>query len=222
VEARPTVKLPNPPLLVVTDRLQARRPLADVVRSALAAGCRWISLREKDLPPDEQILLACSLVPLVHANGAKLSIHGEARIGANANADGVHLPSGADVMAARALIGPDKLLGVSIHTVTEVEAIDPAYVDYALAGPAFETPSKPGYGPEIGRKGFADIVRAARVPVLAIGGIKAARIGDLVAAGAAGVAAMGGVMRAADPAQETGALIAALNGSLAVSGRDTR
>ena len=91
---------------------------------------------------------------------------------------------------------------MSIHTVTEAEAIDPACVDYALAGPAFETASKPGYGPEIGRKGFAEIARAARVPVLAIGGINAARVGELLAAGAAGVAVMGGVMRAADPAQE--------------------
>ena len=92
----------------------------------------------------------------------------------------------------------------------------PAFVDYALAGPAFETASKPGYGPEIGRKGLAEIARAARVPVLAIGGINAARIGELIAAGAAGVAVMGGVMRAADPAQEVRALIATLKGSLAI------
>ena len=72
----------------------------------------------------------------------------------------MHLPSGSDPVAARALIGPEKLLGMSIHTVTEAEAIDPAVVDYALAGPAFETVSKPGYGPEIGRKGLAEIARA--------------------------------------------------------------
>jgi thiamine-phosphate pyrophosphorylase len=107
-------------------------------------------------------------------------------------------------------------LGVSIHTVIEAEAVDPAYVDYALAGPAFETASKPGYGPEIGRKGLAEIARAVRVPVLTIGGINAARIGDLIAAGAAGVAVMGGVMRASDPAREVAALIAALSGALAI------
>jgi thiamine-phosphate pyrophosphorylase len=107
-------------------------------------------------------------------------------------------------------------LGVSIHTVTEAEAIDPALVDYVLAGPAFETASKPGYGPEIGRKGLAEIAHAARVPVLAIGGINAARLGDLVAAGAAGVAVMGGVMRATDPAREVAALIATLAGAQAI------
>ena len=151
------MKLPSPHLLIVTDRQQARRPLNDIVEAALAAGCRWVSLREKDLAPDEQVLLARSLLTMAHANGAKLMLHGSASLGKDANADGVHLPSGSDAGAARALIGPGKLLGVSIHTMTEAEAIDPALVDYALAGPAFETASKPGYGPEIGRRGFGAV-----------------------------------------------------------------
>jgi thiamine-phosphate pyrophosphorylase len=210
------VQLPDPPLLLVTDRRQARRPLKDIVAEALRAGCRWVSLREKDLPQDEQILLARTLAPLARAHGAKLTLHGEAALAELAGADGVHLPAGVDPVASRTLVGAGKLMGVSIHTVTEAEAIDPAVVDYALAGPAFETASKPGYGPEIGRKGLAEIARAARVPVLAIGGINTARVGELIAAGAAGVAVMGGVMRAADPAQEVGALIATLTGSLAI------
>jgi len=214
------MRLPDPPLLLVTDRRQARRPLKDVVADALKAGCRWVSLREKDLPQDEQILLARTLAPLVRAQGAKLTLHGEAELAKLAGTDGVHLSAGVDPVRARALIGPGKLIGVSIHTVTEAEAVDPAVVDYAVAGPAFETASKPGYGPEIGRKGLLEIARAARVPVLAIGGINSARVGELVAAGAAGVAVMGGVMRAADPAQEVKALIATLAGSLAIHARD--
>jgi len=210
------VRLPDPPLLLVTDRRQARRPLPAVVAAALSSGARWVSLREKDLPEDQQIVLARRLLPSVRAAGARLLLHGEAALAKLAGTDGVHLPSGADPAAARKLLGMSKLIGVSIHTVNEAEAIDPRWVDYALAGPAFETPSKPGYGPEIGRKGLAEITRAARVPVLAIGGINAARIGELVAAGAAGVAVMGGVMRAADPQQEVCGLIAALNGALAL------
>ena len=206
------MKLPDPPLLLVTDRRQARRPLAEVVGAAFAAGCRWISLREKDLPEDEQVPLARVLLPLARRHGAILTIHGEAALAKLAGADGVHLPSGSDPVAARALIGPGKLLGVSIHTVPEAEAIDPAVVDYALAGPAFETVSKPGYGPEIGRKGLAEMARAARVPLLAIGGINTVRVAEVIATGCAGVAVMGGVMRAADPGVEVGALIATLQG----------
>jgi len=114
---------------------------------------------------------------------------------------GVHLPAGSDPQAARKLLGADKLIGASIHSVGEAEAIDPASVDYALAGPAFETESKPGYGPEIGRKGLAEIARATRVPILAIGGLNVMRAAEVLAAGPFGIAVMGGVMRAADPAR---------------------
>lgn len=212
--------LPDPPLLVVSDRRQARAPLDAVVAAVLGAGCRWVSLREKDLPEDEQIILARQLLPRVRAAGARLMLHGEARLAALAGTDGVHLPSGSEPATARAMLGSQKLIGVSIHTVPEAEAIDPTHVDYALAGPAFETASKPGYGPEIGRKGLVEIVRAARVPVLAIGGINAARVAELIAAGASGIAAMGGVMRSGDPAREVGGLIATLTGALAIHAPD--
>ena len=208
-------RIPDPPLLLVTDRRQARRPLAEIVLAAITAGGCWISLREKDLPDDEQALLARRLLPLVRAAGARLLIHGEATLAGLAGADGVHLPAGTDAAAARALLGRDKLIGISIHNVGEAAAIRPADVDYALAGPAFETPSKPGYGPEVGRKGLAEIARAAAVPVLAIGGVNALRVPELIATGVAGVAVMGGVMRAADPATEVRGLIAALRGSSA-------
>jgi thiamine-phosphate pyrophosphorylase len=210
------VRLPDPPLLLVTDRRQARRPLPEVVGAALAAGCRWISLREKDLPQDEQIPLARMLLPMARRHGARLLAHGEAALAKLAGIDGVHLPSGSDPVAARALLGAEKLIGVSIHTVTEAEAIDPAVVDYALAGPAFETVSKPGYGPEIGRKGLAEMARVSRVPLLAIGGINTLRIAEVLAAGCAGVAVMGGIMRAADPGGETAALVATLQGSASI------
>lgn len=206
------MRIPDPPLLIVTDRRQARRPLPDLVAAAVKAGCRWVSMREKDLPADEQILLARALARIAHAQGARLTVHGDAALAAASAADGVHLPAGSDPVAARALLGAQKLIGVSIHTVTEAEGIDPSCVDYALAGPAFETASKPGYGPELGRKGVSATARAARVPVLAIGGINTARVAELIAAGAAGVGVMGSVMRAADPGRETGALIATLRG----------
>jgi thiamine-phosphate pyrophosphorylase len=214
------LKIPDPPLLVVTDRRQARQPLVAIAAAVLKAGCRWVSLREKDLADVDLILLARRLLPLTRPAGARLLLHGEASLAKLAGVDGVHLPAGADTAAARSLLGPEKLVGVSIHTVIEAEAIDENSIDYALAGPAFETPSKPGYGPEIGRRGLGEITRAARVPVLAIGGINAARVAEVIAAGAAGVAAMGGIMRAPDSAQEVGGLIASLRGALAISAPD--
>jgi thiamine-phosphate pyrophosphorylase len=204
------VNLPDPPLLLVTDRHQACRPLVEVMAAAITAGCRWISLREKDLPEDEQITLARMLAPIAWRNGARLTVHGEAALAKAANVDGVHLSAGHDPSAARDLLGPDKLIGVSIHTITEAEVIDPATVDYAVAGPTFETASKPGYGPEIGRKGLAEIAAAARVPVLAIGGLNATRAAEVLAAGPKGIAVMGGIMRAADPGREMRALLSVM------------
>ena len=207
------MKLPDPPLLLITDRRQARRPLPEVVGAALTAGCRWISVREKDLSEDDQIALARLLMPMARRHGARLSVHGVAALAQTCGSDAVHLPSGSDPAAARALLGPGKLIGVSIHTITEAEAIDPAVVDYAIAGPAFETASKPGYGPEIGRKGLAEIAQASRVPILAIGGLNAVRAAEVLAAGPIGIAVMGGVMRAADPGREMTALIAIVTGA---------
>jgi thiamine-phosphate pyrophosphorylase len=106
-----------------------------------------MSLREKDLADVDLILLARRLLPLTRGADARPLVHGEASLAKLAGVDGVHLPAGADTAAARALLGPEKMIGVSIHTVIEAEAIDPSFVDYALAGPAFETASKPGYGP---------------------------------------------------------------------------
>jgi len=181
---------------------------------AIRAGCRWISVREKDLSEDDQVALVRALLPIAWRDGARVSLHGDPALAKEANADGVHLSARSDPIAARKLLGADRIIGVSIHTVTEAEAIDPGVVDYAIAGPAFETASKPAYGPEIGRKGLAEIAAAARVPVLAIGGINAMRAAEMLAAGPAGIAVMGGVMRAADPGQEMRALLATITSAL--------
>jgi thiamine-phosphate pyrophosphorylase len=200
----------DPPLLLVTDRKQAAGPLADILDAAFAAGCRWASLREKDLSVQEQVALACSLVPIAHKWNARLAVHGGVPIAVAAGADGVHLAAGGDVTGARPVLGPGALVGISIHSVSEACSLDPTLVDYAIAGPAFETPSKPGYGPSLGTEGIRAIAAASRVPVIAIGGITPERVVEIIAAGAAGVAVMGSVMRARDPGAEVRALLSAL------------
>jgi thiamine-phosphate pyrophosphorylase len=92
--------------------------------------------------------------------------------------------------------------------VEEAAKLDTAALDYAIAGPVFATESKPGYGPPLGIAGFATIVKAISVPVIAIGGIDADAVAELFRAGAAGIAVMGGVMRATDPATEVRQLLA--------------
>jgi thiamine-phosphate pyrophosphorylase len=202
------VRLPKPPLLVITDRQQAALPLVDVVAAALAAGGRWISLRERDLLEDEQVAWAEKLLPLAHRFGACFTIHGD--IAAATMLDGMHLPEGGNARAARDRLGPEKLIGLSVHTPAQAAAADATALDYLIAGPVYESASKPGYGPAIRPKGLSEFVRATTLPVIAIGGIDAANIAEVMQAGAAGVAVMGGVMRATDPVRAVRELIAAL------------
>jgi len=203
------MNLPDPPLLLVTDRRQAGRSLEEVIGPACAAGCRWISVREKDLPAAEQIALARALLPIARQWGARLTLHGTAEMARAAGVDGVHLAAGSDTAQARAIIGSG-LLGASVHTIPEAAALAAPEVDYALAGPAYATASKPGYGPALGAAGIAAIARAGRVPVLAIGGIAVATVLELIQAGAGGIAVMGSVMRATGVATEAMRLLAAL------------
>jgi thiamine-phosphate pyrophosphorylase len=200
----------DPPLLLVTDRKQAVEPLADILAAAFAAGCRWASLREKDLSVPEHVALARSLMPLAHRWNARLTVHGGVDIAVAAGTDGVHLAAGGDVTGARTALGQGALVGISIHSIAEARSLDPTVVDYAIAGPVFETASKPGYGPALGSDGIRAIAGAARVPVIAIGGINPERVAEIIAAGAAGIAVMGSVMRARDPGAEVRALFAAL------------
>jgi thiamine-phosphate pyrophosphorylase len=200
-----------PPLLLVTDRQQARANLVDIAAAAFAAGCRWVSLREKDLPAAEQSKLLGELVTRARPFGACVTLHGDPELARAANAGGVHLPAGGDATTARRLLGAGALVGLSVHSAEEARNVDSSAVDYVIAGPVFPTPSKPGYGSALGSEGLGDIVKVSRVPVIAIGGVTPANLPDCIRAGAAGVAVMGGVMRLDDPAAQIRALIIALN-----------
>jgi thiamine-phosphate pyrophosphorylase len=192
------VRLPLPPLLVISDRHQARRPLEEVVEAVFAGGCRWFSLREKDLPPDERRALLAALVAIGRRCGAVVTAHEDIDAVVAAGADGVHLPSGGSPEAARARL-PRALIGASAHSAEEASALLRARADYITLSPIFVTVSKPGYGPALGIDGLARIVAGAPGPVVALGGITAENAPLCLAAGAHGVAVMGEIMRAADP-----------------------
>lgn len=200
--------LPHPPLLLITDRHQARCDLGGLLEAAFGAGLRWASVREKDLPASEQVALVRRLLPLAHAHGARLTLHGDAALAREAGADGVHLPAGADVGTARALMGAEALIGLSVHSISEAAAA-PHAASYLVAGPAFETASKPGYGPALEPEGLAQLAHATSLPLLALGGLDRHTLALCRRSGIAGGAVMGGVMRADDPAAEVTALLAA-------------
>jgi thiamine-phosphate pyrophosphorylase len=185
-------------LLVISDRRQARRPLEELAEAAFAGGCRWFSLREKDLPPAERRPLLGALVVLGQRWGAIVTVHNDIDAAAMADAGGVHLPSGGSPAAARLRL-PGALIGASAHSAEEASALLSAGADYVTVSPVFLTASKPGYGPALSLDGLADIVERVAGPVIALGGVTAANAASCRAAGAHGIAVMGEVMRAADP-----------------------
>ena len=193
-----------PSLVLVTDRrATGGRDLVDVVEAALDAGCPAVQLREKDLPGRPLLALAERLRAATSRTGALLLVNDRIDVAIAAGADGVHLGGGSVPAAvARRLLGPDALIGVSTHAPGEA----PADADLAFFGPVWTTPGKTAVGP--GR--LAEAVAASPIPVLAIGGVTAARVPAVRAAGAAGAAVIRAILAAADPAHATRELLAGL------------
>ncbi|MGN9906175.1 thiamine phosphate synthase [Phytohabitans sp. LJ34] len=176
-------------MVLLTDRRQARRPLVEVVEAAVDGGLRQVVLREKDLPRDERVALAEALRAVLAQVDGQLIVAGPDPLGGSA----VHLA------AAGPYPPPDlALVGRSCHDEGELARLTREH--YAMVSPVFPTPSKPGYGPPLGLDGLARLVARSPVPVLALGGVTPANAAGCLAAGAAGVAVMGAVMRADDPA----------------------
>jgi thiamine-phosphate diphosphorylase len=174
-----------PRLLLVTDRTQAAGPLVDVVAEAVEAGARAVLLRDRDLPDDERAALAADLRAVLHRVGGLL-------VTAGAGSAAVHLAAAEPFPDPR-----PALVGRSCHSAAELARARAEGCDWALLSPVFPTASKPGYGPALGIGGFARL-RPLGPPAHALGGVLPEHVPDLLAAGAAGIAVMGPVMR--DPA----------------------
>jgi thiamine-phosphate pyrophosphorylase len=207
------VRLPVPRLLVISDRHQARRPLEEVAEAVFAGGCRWFSLREKDLPAEDRRPLLAALLAMGRRCGAVVTAHEDIEAVLAVHADGVHLPSGGSPEAARARL-PRALIGASAHSADEAAALLGAGADYVTASPVFLTASKPGYGPALGVEGLARIVARAPGPVIALGGISPQNAASCLATGARGIAVMGEIMRAADPQAIVERILRAMSGQL--------
>jgi len=204
----PPRSLPDPAFLLITDSAQAGPPLADICAAASRAGCRWFMVREKGIGSAELVALTREILAAVEP-GASVIVNGDAEAARLAGASGVHLQNIDAVAAARASLSEDNLIGYSAHSIADAAVAARAGADYVTLSPVFETQSKPGYGPALGLAGISSAVRELEIPVIALAGITTGNIGDVRASGVAGVAVMGEVMRAADPAAVSAALLAA-------------
>lgn len=187
-------------VIVLTDRRQASRPLEHIARAAVDGGARLIVLREKDLPDGARRALGARLRAAIAPFGGLLLWAGRV-----AGPDGQHLAV-ADPWPARA----HGVVGRSCHDAASLADAAAEGAAYATVSPVFASRSKPGYGPPLGTAGLRELCAGAALPVYALGGIETAdQVAECRAAGAAGVAVMGAVMRAEDPAALVAELVAA-------------
>jgi thiamine-phosphate pyrophosphorylase len=187
--------------MLVTDRHRAApRDIVEVVTAAIKGGVQFVQLREKDLPAGELFALAQRLREVTRER-ALLVVNDRADVALACNADGVHLGEASlPVAAGRRIIGREKLLGRSVHTVAAATEAERDGADYLIAGAIFPTASHPDAAPQ-GLDFLREVCAAVKIPVFAIGGITRANARDCLAAGAHGVAVMGEIIGADKPEQ---------------------
>jgi thiamine-phosphate pyrophosphorylase len=187
-------------LLVVTDRHQTKgRPLVPFLQRVLAAVTPAIQLRERDLSARELVTLASEVQALTASYGSQLLINDRIDIALALEGVGVHLRSNSlPVSVARQMLGTQRLLGISVHSVEEAVQGESQGADYIVLGPIYETPTKQMFGPPLGIRTLEKACRLVHIPIVGIGGVTAARAREMRHAGAFGAAVITAILGATD------------------------
>ena len=190
----------DPSLYVVLDRAAAGgRELVDILDAALAGGSRMIQLSEREWPSGRVLPVAERLRARCAAAGATFIVNDRVDLAVAVGADGVHVgQEDLPARAARPLLRPGMILGVSTHSVAQARAAQADGADYVAVGSMFPTRSKAEFelvGPDLLRKLRGEI----RVPLIGIGGITHANVAQVIEAGADGVAVISAVCAAENP-----------------------
>ncbi len=190
----------DPSLYVILDREAAgARSLEEIMEAAIAGGCRLVQLREKTWPSGRLLPLARRLRARSADAGVTFVVNDRVDLALAVNADGVHL--GQDDLpprVARPLLRSGMIVGVSTHGVAQARAAVADGADYVAVGAMFPTATKPDFelvGPALLRRLRPEVP----VPLIGIGGITHETVGEVIAAGADGVAVISAVCGAADP-----------------------
>jgi thiamine-phosphate diphosphorylase len=189
----------RPVLCLVTDRRRligtdnrdtSCERLIELTREAVDAGIDMIQIRERGLESAALVDLVATIVEIAKGSPTRVVVNDRLDIAVAGGAGGVHLRADSIVArAARSIVPTGFVVGRSVHDAAEA-ASEAAGADYLIAGTVFPTPSKPIGQQLLGTNGLTQVVRAVRVPVLAIGGITIDRADQVAATGSAGLAAI--------------------------------
>ena len=178
---------------------------AEGAKMALEGGCKWIQLRMKDATDDEVRSVAAEIQPLCKQNEAIFLLDDRVELARELHADGVHLgKNDMPVDEARRVLGEEFIIGGTANTLEDIERLASQGADYIGCGPFRFTTTKKNLAPVLGLEGYRDIIENMRragidIPVVAIGGITASDIDDILATGVKGIAVSGSVLTAENP-----------------------
>lgn len=192
----------NYSLYLVTDEVErCRYGLVETVRRAVEGGVTLVQYRSEKLTYEEQKAQVLPLQQYLRSVGVPLIINDNVALAVEIDADGIHI--GQDdmpVAEARALIGSDKILGLTVTTAEQMAAVNTELVDYIGCGPVFPTITKDDAPPPMGIEGWAELAKLSPLPIVAIGGLNAERTAAIRATGlAAGVAVVSAICAAENP-----------------------
>ena len=184
------------------------------MNQAVEHGAGMVQLREKDLSSSDLHELGKRVKEAIRGRAA-LIVNGSVKVAVALNADGLHLPeNGISVREARRAVGPDKLIGRSVHSVAGAAQSESDGADFLIAGTIFSTASHPNQ-PAQGVAFLHKLRRHVSLPVLAIGGVTAQNVGDIMATGVSGAAVITAISEAQDPGLAARELFDKILGALA-------
>ena len=177
----------------------------DVTRAAIAGGAAIVQLRAPEVSGEELLPLARSFAALCRQAGIPGIVNDRLDVAVSSGADGVHLGQGDQPQGARQVLGPDAILGVSVEDAAQAREAEAFGADY-LGVVVWSTGTKPTARPA-GLSGLRAIADATTLPIVAIGGIDSSNAGEVLDAGASGVAVVSAVGAAYDPVAATRSLV---------------
>ncbi|MFT5066394.1 MAG: thiamine-phosphate diphosphorylase [Yoonia sp.] len=198
-------------LYLITDPvLCADMGVIETVRCAVAGGVSMVQLRDKQATTAQRIALARALMEALKGTNVYLIVNDDLEAAILSGADGAHIgQSDGSPQRARALLGPNHILGLSCETLQVVAAANGAPVDYLGLGPVFATGTKSDHETPIGMAGLAALASATTLPTVAIGGLNASHVGDVMAAGADGLSVVSAICGHTDPSAAAATFISA-------------
>lgn len=190
-------------LYLVTDRgLAGERAIEDIVKEAVEGGVTMVQLREKDIATRDFIALALRLKDVLKPYGVPLIINDRVDVALASDAEGVHIgQSDMPYAMARKLLGPSKIIGLSVENFGQIEEANLLDVDYIGVSPVFATPTKTDTAEPFGLDGLRKAVRMSAHPTVAIGGMNERTAADVMACGTDGIAVVSAIVCAPDPAE---------------------